>query len=144
MLDADSAYVNVALHGDGLTSLQFREAEGTATHEVQANVSAPKRLRLEKKGKYVLMYLASGEKLTFSGAAVPMTFQEPFYVGLGVCAHNDDVTEKAVFSNVELTNPFAASSGRRSSTALSKLRRWPRRIGAWSTSLPPGSRRPTG
>ena len=40
-LDADSAYVDVALHGDGLTSLQFRDAKGAATHEVQANVSAP-------------------------------------------------------------------------------------------------------
>ena len=40
-LDADSAYVDVALHGDGLTSLQFREAAGEATHEVQANVSGP-------------------------------------------------------------------------------------------------------
>ena len=27
-LDADSAYVDVALHGDGLTSLQFRDAKG--------------------------------------------------------------------------------------------------------------------
>ena len=44
-LDADSAYVDVALHGDGLTSLQFREAKGAATHEVQANVTAPRRLR---------------------------------------------------------------------------------------------------
>ena len=51
-LDADSAYVDVALHGDGLTSLQFREAKGAATHEVQANVTAPGRLRLEKRGKY--------------------------------------------------------------------------------------------
>ncbi len=109
-LDADSAYVDAALHGDGLTSLQFREVPGAATHEVQANISAPKRVRLEKKGKYVRMYLASGDKLEFSGAAVPITFQEPFYVGLGVCAHNDDVTEKAVFSNVEVTNPFADAS----------------------------------
>ena len=53
-LDAGSAYVDAALHGDGLTSLQFREAQGAATHEVQANVSAPKRLRIEKRGKYVL------------------------------------------------------------------------------------------
>src|SRR5689334_8111065 len=40
-LDADSAYVDAALHGDGLTSLQFREARGATTHEVQANVTAP-------------------------------------------------------------------------------------------------------
>ena len=50
-LSADSAYVDVALHGDGLTSLQFRPAKGAATHEVQANVSAPRRLRIEKRGR---------------------------------------------------------------------------------------------
>jgi Tol biopolymer transport system component len=102
-LDADAAYVDVALHGDGLTSLQFREARGAATHEVQANVSAPRRVRLEKRGKYALMYLAAkGEELHFSGAAVRLSLEEPFYVGIGVCAHNKDVTEKAVFSNLEL------------------------------------------
>jgi TolB protein len=112
-LDADSAYVDVALHGDGLTSLQFREAAGAATHEVQANVSAPRRLRLEKRGKYVLMYLAAeGEELRFSGAAVRLTFQEPFYVGLGVCAHNKDVTEKAVFANVDLNTTLPAPAGK--------------------------------
>jgi TolB protein len=110
-LDADSAYVDAALHGDGLTSLQFRDSRGAATHEVQANVSAPKRLRIEKKGKYVRMYLASGGDLKFSGAAVRIAFEEPFYVGIGVCAHNDAVTEKAVFANVELTTAFPAPTG---------------------------------
>jgi TolB protein len=106
-LDADAAYVDVALHGDGLTSLQFREAQGAATHEVQANISAPSRLRLEKRGKYALLYLAAkGEELHFSGAAVRLSFEEPFYVGLGVCAHDKDTTEKAVFANVDLaTSP---------------------------------------
>jgi hypothetical protein len=110
-LDADAAYVDVALHGDGLTSLQFREAKGAPTHEVQANVSAPTRLRLEKRGQYVRLYLAGkGEDPRFSGAAVRLPFEEPFYVGLGVCAHNKDVTEKAVFSNVDLSTSFPASS----------------------------------
>ena len=65
-LDADAAYVDVAVHGDGLTSLQFREAKGAATHEVQANVAAPARVRLEKRGKYALLYLAAEGR----GAAV--------------------------------------------------------------------------
>src|SRR4051812_3887535 len=102
-LDADSAYVDVALHGDGLTSLQFREARGAATHEVQANLRAPGRLRLEKRGKYATMFLGpEGQPPRFSGAAARITFQEPFYVGIGVCSHNKDVTERAVFSNVEV------------------------------------------
>jgi hypothetical protein len=112
-LDEDSAYVDVALHGDGLTSLQFREAKGAATHEVQANVSAPRRLRIEKKGPYVRMYLAAeGEDLHFSGAAARILFREPFYVGLGVCAHDREATETAEFSGVELVAPLPASTGR--------------------------------
>jgi hypothetical protein len=108
-LDADAAYVDIALHGDGMTSLQFREAKGAATHEVQANVTGPKRLRIEKRGNYVLMYLAGkDEELHFSGAAVRMTLEEPFYVGIGVCAHNKDATEKAVFTNVDLNTDLSA------------------------------------
>ncbi|MFO0811286.1 MAG: hypothetical protein U0746_21870 [Gemmataceae bacterium] len=112
-LDADAAYVDVALHGDGLTSLQFREAKGAATHEVQANVVGPKRLRIEKRGQYARMYLtAGGEELKFSGAAVRIAFTEPFYVGLGVCAHDKDTVEKAVFTNVQLTSPLPGVEGR--------------------------------
>ena len=131
-LDADSAYVDVAVHGDGLTSLQFRDAKGAATHEVQANVSGPVRLRLEKRGKYALMYLAAkGEELKFSGAAVRIAFDEPFYVGLGVCAHNKDVVETAVFSNVELTTtargPDEAGALQHAGNAGDRLDRPPRR-----------------
>ena len=112
-LDADSAYVDVALHGDGLTSLQFREARGAATHEVQANVAHSTRLRLEKRGRYALLYLGTkGDPLQFSGAAVRLPFEEPFYIGLGVCTHNKDATEKALFSNVDL-NATRSDLGRR-------------------------------
>ena len=41
-----------------------------------------------------------------------IAFQEPFYVGIGVCSHNKDVTEKAVFSNVELTHRCPPPPGR--------------------------------
>ncbi len=78
---------------------------------MQANVAAPSRLRIEKRGPYALMYLAAkGEELRFSGAAVQLPLEEPFYVGIGVCAHNKDVIEKAVFSNVELISPLPAAT----------------------------------
>ena len=112
-LDPDSAYVNVALHGDGLTSLQFRQTKGAATHEVQSNVSAPKRLQLVKRGKYTTLFVAPANgELTFSGAAVPITLEEPFLIGLAVCAHNKDVSETAVFSSVRITSPLPASTGK--------------------------------
>lgn len=57
-LDADSAYADAALHADGLTSLQYSETKGARTYEIQANISNPQRLRLEKRGKYVSLSLA--------------------------------------------------------------------------------------
>jgi hypothetical protein len=108
-LDEDAAYVDVAVHGDGLTSLQFRDARGAATHEVQANVRAPARVQLVLRGRYALLFAAArGEALRFTGAAVRVAFEGPALVGLGVCAHNKDVTETAVFSNVALTTTFPA------------------------------------
>ncbi len=112
-LEADSAYVDVALHGDGLTSLQFREAAGAPTHEVQANVSGPKRVRIEKRGSYVRLFVTSGSgEPSYSGAAVRITLKDPFYVGLAVCSHNKDVTETATFSDVELVSPLPEPSGK--------------------------------
>lgn len=100
-LDADAAYVDAALHGDGLTSIQFRAEKGGPTQEVQANVSAPSRLRIERQGDYARLYVArKGEPLRFSGGAARVTFSGPLYVGLAVCAHADEELITATFSNV--------------------------------------------
>jgi TolB protein len=101
-LDADSAYADLALHGSGLTSLQYRDARGAATHEIQSNLSAPARLRIEKRGQYVDMWLAAaGEELHMGGGSTRVPLEGSFYLGIGVCAHDKDAVEKAVFSNVE-------------------------------------------
>src|SRR5660397_114428 len=44
-LDPGSAYADAAVHGDGLTSIQYREQQGEITREVQSNISAPNRVR---------------------------------------------------------------------------------------------------
>jgi TolB protein len=108
-LDGDSVYADVALHASGLTSLQFRDEKGAVTREVQSNLSAPKRLRIVKRGDYVYMALGS-EAVQPAGGWLRIPLQGSFYVGLGVCSHDKDVVEQAVFSNVELAQP-AASSG---------------------------------
>ena len=100
-LDKDAAYADAALHGDGLTSLQYRDGQGQTTREVQCNVAAPRRLRLEKRGNYVSMSIARGaEDLHPSGGAARLVLEDPYYVGFGVCAHDDKVLETAVFSNL--------------------------------------------
>src|SRR2546423_1065893 len=53
-LEPDSAYADVALHGDGLTSLQFRPTAGGITQELKqeakSDLSAPVRIRIERRG----------------------------------------------------------------------------------------------
>jgi hypothetical protein len=103
-LDADSPYADVARHGDGLTSLQAREEQGAITHEIQSAVKAPVRVRISKRGDHFYISVAGeGAELQFAGGAMRIPLHDPFYVGIGVCSHNKEVVEKAVFSNVELT-----------------------------------------
>jgi regulation of enolase protein 1 (concanavalin A-like superfamily) len=102
-LKPGSVYADVALHGSGLTSLQYRDAPDGTTHEIQSNISAPARMRIEKRGDYISMWLAAaGEDLKPAGGYLKMPFKGKFYVGLGVCSHDNQAVEKAVFSNVEL------------------------------------------
>ena len=109
-LDQDSAYADVALHANGLTSLQFRDEKGPNTREIQANVSGPKRLRITKRGDHVYMSLGAGDDLKVAGGWLRIPLQGEFYVGIGVCSHNKDVVEKAVFSNVQLATETPATS----------------------------------
>jgi Tol biopolymer transport system component len=117
-LDPDSPYVDAALHGSGLTSLQYRATPGGPTHEIQSNVTAPLRLRIEKRGGYVSISVALADApLESAGGSVRLQFEEPFYVGLAVCAHDNNAREEAVFADVELAtvpppapNPAAIQS----------------------------------
>ena len=70
-LEANSVYADVALHGDGLTSLQYRDSTGADTHEVETAVSAPQRVRIEKYGSYVYVFVGDRSgKIVFSGSAM--------------------------------------------------------------------------
>jgi len=109
-LDANSAYVDIALHGNGMTALQFRSETGALTREVISNIPAPKRLRIVKRGEYVYMSLGGeGDTPHLAGGWLRIPLQGSFYAGIGLCSHNKDVIEKAVFSNVDLVT--GASGG---------------------------------
>jgi TolB protein len=102
-LDPDSAYVDIALHGEGLTSLQYRDQKGAATHEIQANISAPQTLQLEKHGEYFSMLLGvGGKKVQVAGGSIRVPITGEYYIGIGVCSHEKDLIEKAVFSKVNI------------------------------------------
>ena len=111
-LDPDSAYADVALHGDGLTSLQYRPTAGGQTletkQEAKSDLTAPVRIRIERRGdRFTMMAGKPGEPGTTTGP-VNVTLQDPVYIGLAVCSHDANVLETAVFANVNLQNPLPA------------------------------------
>jgi len=64
-----------------------------------------------KRGAYFSMWLTdeSGE-FKPAGGSTRIALKEPFYVGIGVCSHDKNVVERAVFSNVELKAPAPAAA----------------------------------
>jgi TolB protein len=104
-LDSDSAHVNAAVHGDGLTSLQFRRAKGGLTEEVKSSLTGADVIQLERKGDAYTMSVAR-----FGGPFVTQKIWDlklgsEVYAGLYVCSHNNGVIEKALFRDVRITVP---------------------------------------
>jgi Tol biopolymer transport system component len=104
-LDPGSPYVDVAAHGDGLTSMQFRRAPGANTEQVQSAVSGADVLQIERRGKTFIMSVArSGDPFT-RDELTGVDLGDEAYVGLFLCSHNAAVSESAVFRNVRITVP---------------------------------------
>lgn len=113
-LGPGSAYVDAAVHGDGLTSLQFRPAHGDTTSEVKAPnewfgsaepvpaSKAPRRIRIVRRGDRFVMYGGTVQGEMRASEAVTVRMKDPVYVGLGVCSHEADMLETAAFSNVSI------------------------------------------
>ena len=105
-LDAGAPHATAVVHGDGLTSLQFRRTAGANTEEIKSSLQAADVIQLERKGDTLIMSVARfGEP--FVTEQVSLVLGDEVYVGLFVCSHNKDVVEKAVFRDVRITVPAA-------------------------------------
>jgi hypothetical protein len=104
-LDTDSAYVDGMVHGEGLTSLQFRRTKGAITEQTEMATKGPDVIQLERKGgKYIFSAAKYGEPFT-SAEIADIDLGDQVYVGLALCSHNPDVTERAIFRDVRIVVP---------------------------------------
>ena len=104
-LDPNSKHVNATVHGDGLTSLQYRMEKGADTHEMALPVKGANVIQLERRdGKYIMSAATYGKEFT-SVALDSVALDNEVYVGLYVCSHNPDVMETAIFRNVRIIKP---------------------------------------
>ncbi len=61
-LGPSDAYAGALVHADGLTSLQYREKESSETQEVPAEATAPKFLRLDRRGNNFTLFVADADR----------------------------------------------------------------------------------
>lgn len=104
-LDPHTEHVNAAVHGDGLTSLQYRLTPGAETLQQVSSDSFPTVIQLERRGNVFLMSTARfGKTLTTVQVEHP-DMENEAYVGLYVCSHNPGIVETATFRNVRIIRP---------------------------------------
>ena len=107
-LDEDSPHAAAVVHGDGLTSLQYRKTKGAPTEQVQSTASGADVIQLERKG-IGFTFSAARHGEPFSESRLPeLGLGDAVYVGLFLCSHNPDVLESAVFRNVRMVRPAPA------------------------------------
>ena len=94
-------YADIAVHGDGLTSLQYRPARGENTYETgSVEGKAPTAISLARRGNAIYARSGKGALPDIDDAAVDLNLPEECYVGLFLCSHEEDVVETGYFRNV--------------------------------------------
>ena len=106
-MEPDAPYIDIAVHGDGLVSTQFRRTAGADTEQIQSRIGHADVIQLARIGGTFRASVArSGDPFTTDDLA-DLDLGDEVLVGLFVCAHNNPVTETAVFRNVRITVPAA-------------------------------------
>jgi TolB protein len=101
-LGPGDAYADALVHADGLTSLQYREKEGSETLEVRAEATSPKFLRLERRGNNFTLFVADADQHFARVGSAMVVLHDPVYVGLAVCAHDAEAQQIGIFRDVQL------------------------------------------
>jgi TolB protein len=103
--DADAPMVACTVHGDGLTSLQYRKVKGEDIKEIIFKNSGPDVIQLEKQGDSFIMSAAHFGELYHVEKLVNLEIGEELLAGLFLCSHNESTTEQVEFTNTRIFNP---------------------------------------
>ena len=103
-LNTDSRYADACVHGDILSSLQYRAKDGDSTFQVELSTYHPTEIELERTGNtFTFSAAVFGEP--YKSVSKEIVLNDEVYAGLFLCSHRDDVMEKAEFSNVQIIIP---------------------------------------
>jgi len=103
-LDANAAYADGCVHGDILSSLQFRSTTSAATEQVELSTYHPVAIEFQRVGNnFIFSAATQGEN--YKSVSKEVVLNEEVFAGLFICSHEEKVSEKAIFTNVRITIP---------------------------------------
>ncbi|GLU55274.1 TolB family protein [Dyadobacter frigoris] len=108
-LEGTSPHVNAVVHGDGLTSLQFRKTNAAKTEEIRSKLTHADVIQLERKGNTYTMRVAKFGEPFVTEQVADLDLGDEIYLGLFLGSHNKDVVEKGVYSDVRISAPAPES-----------------------------------
>jgi TolB protein len=100
----NSAVVACTVHGDGLTSFQYRKTAGATMKEIKFNLKGPDVLQLEKKGNTYTMSIAHFGEVYQVQKLDSIDLGAELIAGLFVCSHTNKFSEEVEFWNTRLFN----------------------------------------
>ena len=110
-LETDSPFVHLAIHGDGMPSVQFRTTKADTVNTLDFPIGGPGAwtLKLVRRGTTITVSVArDGAPLRELGHTLSQ-LGSPVLVGLGVSSHTQEATSTVLFSNVSVEQlPSAA------------------------------------
>jgi len=112
-LEADSPYVDVAVHGDGLIQLQYRKEKGGATFGVRTPIQAPATVKLERDGDVFTVSVSKNGGPFQPVGALSLALPSEMCVGVAVCSHDASVSETAIISHLTLNNRIPKQNEKR-------------------------------
>ena len=105
-LATGSRYADACVHGDILSSLQYRLADNDTTGQVVVSSYHPTEIELRRSDNtFTFSAAVFGE--TYKSVSKELSLTDELYAGLFICSHEEDVMEQAVFSNVQVIIPAA-------------------------------------
>jgi len=106
-LDDKSASINAVSHGDGLTVLQWRPANGETMKDPEDEIFYPEKtfevVQLQRIGKRIIMRVGHvGEPLVTVGSHELGNMPDDALLGIFICSHDPEATEEARIWDVHI------------------------------------------
>ncbi len=104
-LDSSSVHVSATIHGDGLTGIQYRLADGGEMSEVKSAAVGPVFVQFSRQGDLIELITASDRGIIDTVRFQTENLAQDYYTGIFICSHDNGLEESAIFSNVQIGIP---------------------------------------